>query len=154
QTIINKHYYKLAFVLIISSLASAFFSNNNFSTVMQDLQTKKAYQYNMSFNHREGMLFSSLKDTCIVSSLSAYPSSIFTREFSTENDSIIAHYYNKKAITLNFQPPNYSDTYYFNLDDDSTKLLSNLNTLTTEAFKSSPNSSVITELSPYSALFS
>lgn len=154
QASINKHYYKLAFVLIISSLASAFFSNNNFSTVMQDLQTKKAYQYNMSFNHREGMLFSSLKDTCIVSSLSAYPSSIFTREFSIENDSIIAHYYNKKAIKLNFQPPNYAETYYFNLDNDSTKLLSNLNTLTTEAYKSSPNSSVITEEFPYSALFS
>ena len=154
QVSINKHYYKLAFVLIISSLASAFFSNNNFSTVMQDLQTKKAYQYNMSFNQREEMLFSSLKDTCIVSNLSAYPSSIFTREFSIENDSIIAHYYNKKVIKLNFQPPNYAETYYFNLDNDSTKLLSNLNTLTTETFKSSPYSSIITEEFPYSALFS
>ena len=154
QVSINKHYYKLVFVLIISSLASAFFSNNNFSTVIQDLQTKKAYQYNVSFNQREEMLFSSLKDTCVVSSLSAYPSSIFTREFSIENDSIIAHYYNKKSIKLNFQPPNYAETYYFNLDNDSTKLLTNLNTLTTEAYKSSPNSSVITEEFPYSALFS
>src|SRR5690606_9536710 len=37
QTIINKHYYKLAFVLIISSLALASFSNNNFSNVIQDI---------------------------------------------------------------------------------------------------------------------
>ncbi|MBW6483596.1 MAG: hypothetical protein K0B10_11125 [Vicingaceae bacterium] len=153
QTTINKHYYKLAFVLLISSFISVF-SNTNFSNVMQDLQTKKAYQYNMAFNQRDELLFSSLKDTCIVSNLSAYPSSIFTREFSIENDSIIAHYYNKKAIKLNFQPPNYAETYYFNLDNDTTKLLSNLNTLTTEAYKSAPNSSKITVESPYSALFS
>jgi hypothetical protein len=93
----------------------------------------------------------------IVQSLSSYPNSIFNEEFflmnNHQNNKTIAYYYKKSGIQLNFSPPNYSDTYFFNLDDEDTEQLENLFTLTDNIFKSPPNSSLITSESNYSVLF-
>lgn len=154
QKIIDKHYYKLAFILILCTFIFSSQLNTNFNNVIHDLSTKKAALYDSSFKQREDDLFSNLKDTSVIKSLAAYPSSIFTREFPIQNDSAFAHYYNKKSITLDFNPPAHALTYNFSLDDDSTDILSNLNTLTSKRYKSYPNSSIINNEFPYSVLFS
>ncbi|MDT8411755.1 MAG: DUF6056 family protein [Vicingaceae bacterium] len=157
---INLKSSSLNMLVLVSSLllfGSFFIQKNNVQLVVYDLFTGKAYQYNKDFQQREKILFNSNDTMPIVQALSTYPNSIFNEEFfllnNHQNNKTIAYYYNKSGMQLNFSPPNYSDTYFFNLDDEDTEQLENLFTLTDNVFKSPPNSSLITSKSKYSVLF-
>lgn len=146
-------------VLVFSLLlfGSFFIQKNNVQLVFYDFFTSKSYQYNKDFQQREKILFKSNDSMQIVQSLSSYPNSIFNEEFflmnKHQNNKTIAYYYNKSGIQLNFSPPNYSDTYFFNLDDENTEQLENLFTLTDSVFKSPPKSSLIDSKNQFSVLY-
>lgn len=144
------------FLTIFSLLIFSFFGTSNYAMVIDDLLSGKAKMYSNEFVERENTLFSCKEDICSIPTFSAYPASIFNEEIGTgisyNNNEIYAHYYNKKGVHLDFIPPKFSDTYFFNLEDDNNALLENLHTLTSENSSSPPNSSLITAESSYSTL--
>lgn len=147
----------LVFLTIFSLLVSSFFGASNYAMVIDDLFSGKAKTYSNEFVEREKTLFTCKEDICSIPTFSAYPASIFNEEIGTgtkyNNNEVYAHYYDKKGVLLGFSPPKFSDTYFFNLEDDNNALLENLYTLAPENSSSPPNSSLITSESSYSVLF-
>lgn len=144
--------------IIILLLGSTTFGYSNYKIVINDLISGKAYLYDKEFKKRDVQLFSCKEDICSTPTFSAYPSTIFNEEIGTgiryNNNEIYAHYYNKKGVRLEFIPPKFSDTYFFNLESADNELLENLHTLTSENSNSPPHSSLITAESSYSKILS
>ncbi|PIQ14849.1 MAG: hypothetical protein COW67_11575, partial [Flavobacteriales bacterium CG18_big_fil_WC_8_21_14_2_50_32_9] len=135
----------LVLLTIFLLLGFSFFGTSNYAMVIDDLLSGKAKTYSNEFVERENTLFSCKEDICSIPTFLAYPASIFNEEIGTgiryNNNEIYAHYYNKKGVRLEFIPPTFSDTYFFNLESENNELLENLHTLTSENSSSPPNSS-------------
>ncbi len=130
-------------------------SNNNYYLTVSDIFSEKLFTYQKEINEREKMIKHSKKEYIIVPSLSAYPNSIFYLEPSVSNGNyfMMAPYFGKKSILLNFIPSKLDATYNVNMDDEFSYSLQNNHTITNEAALSKPNSCLLSPQQQYSVIF-